>query len=469
MKNYLLTFDKKRQYVLLVGDFLIIVSSVIVSYIVKDYINREPHMFYMMKLRFDMRLVLIPMTHLFSLYILNQYNLNQITNPSRSTAMVFLSVSLSSLIISGMFFFFPKYIFGRQVLIIHVFVLSLLLPTWRLIFIDRLLKRAKARRTAVIGSCRIISSLIEEMEKNPTNIFKVHEVCILESEPSGSYSMPNRIIKYNTILDLLRNNYFDVLAFDSLCDDLNDREIRAILEMKYRGKAIYDISELYENITAKVPLTCINGRWLLNREGFRGEINQTYMKIKRLFDVILSCLVFVLSLPLFLLSIILIKIESKGPVFFIQERLGIHRKPFKCIKFRTMVENAESCYGPVWSSKEDPRITKVGRVLRKIRLDELPQLWNILKGEMSFVGPRPIREHFAKTLEEKIPFYGLRFSIKPGLSGWAQVQHNYAGSEEGQLEKFQYELFYIQNMSPFLDLLIIFKTIHKVLRGGGGV
>ena len=159
--------------------------------------------------------------------------------------------------------------------------------------------------------------------------------------------------------------------------------------------------------------------------------------------------------------------DSKGDVFFVQERLGIGKKPFKCVKFRTMVEDAEARSGPVWSKGKDPRITRVGHFLRKSRLDELPQFWNVLKGDMSFVGPRPIREYFANKLAEKIPFYGLRFSVKPGLSGWAQVNYDYAGSEEGQLEKFQYELFYIQNMSFFLDLLVIIKTVQKMFRGEG--
>ena len=129
--------------------------------------------------------------------------------------------------------------------------------------------------------------------------------------------------------------------------------------------------------------------------------------------------------------------------------------------------DAEKKCGPVWSSDNDPRITWVGRILRKARLDELPQFWNILKGDMSFVGPRPIRDHFAGQLEKIIPFYGIRFSVKPGLSGWAQVHHDYGGSEEGQLEKFQYELFYIQNMSLFLDLLTIVRTLRIVFRAKG--
>ncbi|MBW1794357.1 MAG: sugar transferase, partial [Deltaproteobacteria bacterium] len=150
---------------------------------------------------------------------------------------------------------------------------------------------------------------------------------------------------------------------------------------------------------------------------------------------------------------------------FVQERLGIQRRPFKCVKFRTMVEDAETKSGPIWSTENDARITRVGRLLRKIRLDELPQLWNILKGDMSFVGPRPIREHFALQMAEKVPFYWLRYDVKPGVTGWAQANGSYAVPDG--LDAFQYELFYIQNMSLFLDLLTMFKTAQTVFLGKG--
>jgi lipopolysaccharide/colanic/teichoic acid biosynthesis glycosyltransferase len=171
--------------------------------------------------------------------------------------------------------------------------------------------------------------------------------------------------------------------------------------------------------------------------------------------------------PLFILITILIKVASRGPIFFIQERLGLNRKPFKCYKFRSMIEDAEAASGPIWATEDDPRITTLGRFLRKTRLDELPQLWNILRGDMTFVGPRPIRDHFARRLAREIPFYGLRFCVKPGLTGWAQVNYDYAGSDIGQLEKFQYELFYVRNTSFFLDLLTLFKTIKTVIKHKG--
>jgi exopolysaccharide biosynthesis polyprenyl glycosylphosphotransferase len=265
----------------------------------------------------------------------------------------------------------------------------------------------------------------------------------------------------------LESNGFDVLAFDSTNRCLSDEEIRRILQVKYRNKAIYDLPSLYKNLTGKVPLSFIDGQWLLTRDGLQGQANAAYARAKRILDITLSGLLIMLLAPLLIIIAIAISLDSKGKIFFVQERLGLERKPFGCFKFRTMVKGAESQSGPVWSSEGDPRITRVGRILRSCRLDELPQLWNILHGDMSFVGPRPIREYFAEQLAEKIPFYGLRFSVKPGLTGWAQVNYDYAGSEEGQLEKFQYELFYIQNMSLFLDLLTVFKTVGKVFERDG--
>jgi len=175
----------------------------------------------------------------------------------------------------------------------------------------------------------------------------------------------------------------------------------------------------------------------------------------------------ILFSPLILVTAILIKIDSEGPVLFSQERVGKNKKPYMLYKFRSMVQDAEAQTGPVWASDDDDRITRVGCVIRKWRLDEIPQLWNVLKGDMSFVGPRPERGFFVNKLEEIIPFYGERFSVKPGVTGWAQVCYRYGASVEDAVEKVNYDLFYIKNMSVFMDLMIILRTIKIVLFGKG--
>jgi lipopolysaccharide/colanic/teichoic acid biosynthesis glycosyltransferase len=175
----------------------------------------------------------------------------------------------------------------------------------------------------------------------------------------------------------------------------------------------------------------------------------------------------IVLMPLVILIAILIKIESKGPVFFSQERVGQNRKLYMVHKFRSMRSNAEAGTGPVWAKANDDRVTNVGRFTRKTRIDEIPQLWNVLRGEMSLVGPRPEREHFVKQLEEIIPYYGERFSVKPGLTGWAQVSYGYGATVEDAIEKLNYDLFYIKNMSVLMDIMIVARTVKTVFFGMG--
>jgi exopolysaccharide biosynthesis polyprenyl glycosylphosphotransferase len=184
-------------------------------------------------------------------------------------------------------------------------------------------------------------------------------------------------------------------------------------------------------------------------------------------DLIFSLVLLILLSPVILVTAVLIKIDSTGPVIFSQERVGKNRKPYRVYKFRSMVADAEKHSGPVWAEDNDRRITRVGRVIRKWRIDEIPQLWNVLKGDMSFAGPRPEREFFVKKLEDIIPFYGERFAIKPGITGWAQVCYGYGASVEDAIEKLNYDLFYIKNMTTFMDLIIIMRTIKIVLFGKG--
>ncbi|HBN27377.1 MAG TPA: hypothetical protein DD405_07900 [Desulfobacteraceae bacterium] len=468
MKQYFFNFYKKRQYIAFICDILVISLAVFISYAIRIYLNKQNFSIDAVLDKFNFWQLLVLLIHWLSLYLMGQYDFKRVIEPVRSFAMVISSVLLAGLLISGILFFFPKYVFGRQVLLIHIIVVSFFLVSWRLLFLKILVRNIKPKQLALVGESNTILSFVDEISAIPNNGYEVTRVCMANGHSDKTdFTLPENIIVNNTVSELLEDSRFDVLSFDSAKGYFSNEEIRRILQVKHSGKEVYDLAELYKNITGKIPLTYINGRWLLNNSGLQGKISFSYMRGKRIFDILFSLFFLAVSSPLFLLIAIAIKLDSKGGIFFSQERLGYQSKPFNCIKFRTMVENAEKLSGPVWACKEDKRITQLGRLLRKSRLDELPQLWNILKGDMSFVGPRPIRKHFADQLSNSIPFYGLRFSIRPGLSGWAQVNHDYAGSEEGQLEKFQYELFYIQNMSFILDLLTIFKTTRKMLGGEG--
>jgi lipopolysaccharide/colanic/teichoic acid biosynthesis glycosyltransferase len=185
-------------------------------------------------------------------------------------------------------------------------------------------------------------------------------------------------------------------------------------------------------------------------------------------DVIVSTVILLIFLPFFLAIALLIKLDSKGPVLFRQERLGMNETPFTLLKFRTMVDNAEQKCGPCWAMKNDPRLTKTGRILRITRLDEVPQFFNVLKGDMSLVGPRPIRKHFADIFAEKFPFYRLRFKLKPGITGWAQVNMDYVNTDEDQYDKLEYEFYYLYHQAMFLDFFILLKTAQAILKMRGG-
>ncbi|MBE0534406.1 MAG: sugar transferase [Phycisphaerae bacterium] len=239
--------------------------------------------------------------------------------------------------------------------------------------------------------------------------------------------------------------------------------LKTIYRCKFSGCEVYESAYFYELITQKAAikqyLTSATIPYL-NVDAFA---RRHYGRIKSLADICIAWSALMLLWPVMLLVAVLIKATSAGPVFFTQERVGLHEKPFRLAKFRTMVVDAEQ-EGPQWSKPNDPRITRIGRFLRKTRLDELPQLINMCRGQMSLVGPRPIRRHMAELIEEHMPFYSLRFTAKPGLTGWAQVNYDYGGTVEGHVEKFQYDLYYLKHASALLDIFIILKTFQTVLR-----
>ena len=243
---------------------------------------------------------------------------------------------------------------------------------------------------------------------------------------------------------------------------------KILVDLKFQGMEIFDGPTFYEWLFGKVPVSLTPVEWLLFKAQMEPFQPKIYSNFKRFLDVIVSSCVLVLSSPLFLTVSVLIRIDSKGPVFFRQERLGQFEYPFTLLKFRTMVDNAEKECGPCWASECDPRFTRIGRFLRKTRLDEFPQFINVLKGEMSLVGPRPIREHFAELFAVKFPFYRLRFKVKPGITGWAQVNMDYVRTEQDQYEKLEYEFYYLYHQSLFLDLFVILKTVQSMVNMRGG-
>ncbi len=265
------------------------------------------------------------------------------------------------------------------------------------------------------------------------------------------------------LIEKVRRGKIDKIIL-SLDERRGTLPVQELLQCRLMGVEVLEAPSVYEQLTGKIPLEQIKPSWLIFSDGFR--ISEHIRILKRLLDVVVAGVSLVIfAFPMALIAI-LIKLDSKGPVLFKQERVGEGGKVFTLIKFRTMRVDAEKD-GPRWAQKDDPRVTRVGRILRRTRLDELPQLVNILKGDMSLVGPRPERPCFVEQLRQVIPYYDIRHYIKPGLTGWAQVKFGYTSSVEDSMEKVRYDLYYVKNMSIFLDILILFHTLKIILFGRG--
>lgn len=239
----------------------------------------------------------------------------------------------------------------------------------------------------------------------------------------------------------------------------------ALLDCKLAGVTVTDYSTFWERETGKVDLDALHPSWLIFSDGFVGGWLQAMLK--RIFDVLASLTLLIVALPVLLITGILIKLESPGPAFYRQERVGLNGKSFMLLKFRSMRTDAESDGVPRWAALNDSRITRLGNFIRKTRIDEIPQIFNVLKGEMSFIGPRPERPFFVDQLHEAIPYYQERHRVKPGISGWAQLNYPYGASIEDAKEKFQFDLYYIKNYSLFLDLIVLIQTFRVVLWPNG--
>ncbi len=246
----------------------------------------------------------------------------------------------------------------------------------------------------------------------------------------------------------------------------SDDDQKSLLRSRLAGLPIFSLTDFYERFLFIVPVDRIDNKWFVRAQGFTMLHSQVSVRLKRVFDVFCSFSLFVLASPLLFLGALVVKLGSSGPIIFSQTRVGIHGKPFTVYKLRTMVEGAEK-EGAQWAAEKDMRVIPLGTFLRKSRIDEIPQCINILKGEMSFIGPRPERPEFTSLLAEKIPYYDLRHIVRPGLTGWAQVSYPYGASVEDSLRKLQFDLYYIKNHSLLLDLNIILRTVKVMLARRG--
>lgn len=376
---------------------------------------------------------------------------------------IIASIGLSFITLSVISYITNNELFEKQNLFVTLVIFGCFQFFWHNRYSFLLKLPGVAQKILIVGVGPFASKIEKSLSANATNWILTGFIKP-EGEAVTISSGPVLGTTENLMETVLREKIHKVVI--SLGERRGNLPMRDILKCKLKGISIVDGLSFYEQVTGKLMIENINPSWFVFSDGFR--ITPFMRFYKRIIDFIFSIIGLVLTFPLFPLIALAIKATSRGPVFFKQIRVGDGEKNFQIYKFRTMREDAEKITGAVWAQENDPRITALGKFLRKTRLDEIPQLYNVLKGDMSFVGPRPERPEFIERLEEVIPYYSNRHCVKPGITGWAQVRYPYGSSEGDALEKLRYDLFYIKNYTLALDLLIILETVKVVLFGRGG-
>ena len=386
------------------------------------------------------------------------YGSDSLRSMRYATARLLVAVSLGIIALSALYFLMPGHGLWRSNLFYAMFLAIALLFAVRLLLGGFLGTAAFRRRVLVLGSGLRADRLRKLGERPEAGFVIVSYVGMSDSTP-----VVEEAINRNAIHNLTR--FVENLGVTEVVLALEERRnalpLKDLLRIKTTGVHVNDFSTFMERETGRVDLDTVNPSWLIFSDGFSSG-RMLSSALKRVFDIVASMLLLVLTLPVIMLFALLVKIDSKGPAFFRQTRVGLYGQTFNLIKLRSMRVDAEA-NGAQWAAKQDPRVTRVGVLIRKLRIDELPQAWTVLKGEMSFVGPRPERPEFVANLEDEIPYYAERHMVKPGITGWAQINYPYGASIDDARHKLEYDLYYAKNYTPFLDLLILLQTLRVVL------
>ena len=402
-----------------------------------------------------------------ALYVLGLYSPRKAPIDWRYTGQLALAIAAGTALTSGLLFFVPGFVIGRQPLLLNIPILFALLFVWRYAVFRLAATETGRARLALAGGESAVLALIDDIARKSHPDYTVVRAYVTDRAFELSVQPAHAVELAGDFDKLFETDDVQAIAVDLHADWLTKEQIERLMERGFAGVEIHDLATLHKDMMGRVPKTAVDGRQILSKVGTRVANRGAYWRMKRLIDVVVASVGLLLAALPMLVVAALIKATSKGPVFFVQERLGYRRQPFGCIKFRTMRNDAERDTGPVWAGERDPRITRIGGFLRRTRLDELPQLWNVLRGDMALVGPRPIRAHFADLLANEIPYYDIRFTMRPGLTGWAQVNQNYTSSTADQEVKARYELFYLENFSLVMDAYILLKTVRAVVKRRG--
>jgi len=357
-------------------------------------------------------------------------------------------------ILAGIAYVRPNYLLGGGSAAVGLIILTFALFGWRLGFTWLVQLPILVERVYVLGTGERAQRVVLGLRQNP-------EIGVEIASWTGK--MEGAVTRESVAAHLMevvhKQKVHRVIV--AMPDRRGTIPMFELLELRMQGVKIEEATSWLEKISGKIEVENLYPSWLVFGEGFRRST--AFIAVRRVVSFVISLIGLILALPLVPLIMLAIRLDSKGPVFYTQTRVGKAGRIFKVVKFRTMRQDAEAASGPKWAGDNDPRVTRVGKFLRSSRLDEIPQLWCVLKGDMAFVGPRPERPEFIEWLSKEIPYYGVRHMVRPGLTGWAQVKYKYGSTVKDSLEKLQYDLFYIKNASIGLDLLIMFLTVKTVL------
>ncbi len=387
------------------------------------------------------------------------YSAGSLQSMRVAAARLLVAISLGVIVQAVIFFVVPDLAFWRSNLLLSMGFAVVLLFALRVLLGKLLGGQAFKRRIVVLGAGARAARL-KALAQQPGSAFVVVGYVSMSEPTRVSPEAIARDAIYNLADHVVLLNASEVVL--ALEERRNALPLKDLLRIKTTGVHVNEISTFLERETGRVDLQSVNPSWLIFSDGFSSG-RMFSSAFKRLFDIGASVLLLALTLPLILITAIAVKIESKGPAFYRQRRVGLFGEGFDIVKLRSMRQDAEVGGKAVWAEKDDPRITRIGRLIRKTRVDELPQCWSVLKGEMSFVGPRPERPQFVEDLEQQLNYYAERHMVKPGITGWAQINYPYGASIDDARQKLEYDLYYAKNYSPFLDLLIILQTIRVVL------
>lgn len=455
----MISFNKKRRLFLFFGDIALILAATELSPWVRLGLWLQVLSLHTGASTFTLIL------YLTMLYIFDLYNVNRARLTKEVDVRLTVAVGSAGICSAVIFYSLPNWVFGRGIFLIQMILVLIFLFGWRWLFSIVFSASNGQTDVLIIGAGRSGAALYSLLE-TPESPYRA--VAFLDDDPAKlGKTMGSTSVMGTTgqLIEIVAQKGVDI-AILAITHDRPKELVDEVIKARLNGLTITDMPAIYEELSGSIPVEHLRHDWLLFADGFSLISKQYIQRIKRLIDFASSTLLLIVSAPVILLTAIAIKLESRGPVFFRQERVGKDGKVFLAFKFRSMKESSEN-EGAVWAAEDDPRITKVGRVIRFLRIDELPQILNVFRGEMSLIGPRPERPEFVRELEVRIPFYGIRHAVRPGITGWAQVKYGYGASVEDALRKLEYDLFYLKNMSILLDIKILLKTIGVVLFGQG--